>query len=116
MPTPRFTLRQLAYFVAVAEEGSVARAAGELKLSQPSISTAMAKLEDQLGVQLLVRHHAQGVSLTPQGSRLLAAVRNLLHHADEFQRQAASTSGEIAGPLHVASFATLAPAFMPALI
>lgn len=116
MPPPRYTLRQLAYFVSVAEEGSVARAAGQLKLSQPSISTAIAKLEDQLGVQLLVRHHAQGVSLTPQGSRLFAAARNLLNHADEFQRQAASTSGEIAGTLHVASFATLAPTFMPALI
>jgi DNA-binding transcriptional LysR family regulator len=116
MLSPRFTLRQLAYFVAAAEEGSVARAAGQLKLSQPSISSAIAKLEDQLGVQLLVRHHAQGVSLTPQGSRLLASARNLLHHSEEFQRQAASTSGEIAGPLHIASFATLAPAFMPALI
>ena len=116
MKAPRFTLRQLAYFVAVAEAGSVARAAGQLKLSQPSVSISVANLEDQLGVQLLVRHHAQGVSLTRQGSRLLAAARNLLHHADEFQRQAASTSGEIAGTLDVASFATLAPAFMPALI
>ena len=112
----RFTFRQLDYFATVAQEGSVARAAERLKVSQPSISTALAKLEDQLGVQLFLRHHAQGVSLTPQGSRLFAAARNLLHHADEFQRQAVSTSGEIAGTLHVASFATLAPTFMPALI
>lgn len=113
---PHHTLRQLTYFVAVADEGSLARAAARLNRSQPSISAAIAKLEDQLDFQLFVRHHAQGVSLTPQGSRLLAAARNLLHHAEDFQRQAASTGGEIAGTLHFASFATLAPAYLPALI
>ena len=112
----RYSLRQLEYLVAVGEEGSVARAATRLKVSQPSVSAAVAKLEDQLEVQLFVRHHAQGVSLTPQGSRLFAAARNLLHHAEEFQRQPASTSGGLAGTLHIASFVTLAPAFMPALI
>ena len=110
------TLRQLSYFVAVAEDGSIARAASKLNRSQPSISAAIAKLEEQLDVQLFLRRHAQGVSLTPQGARLLVAARNLLHHAEEFQRQAASTSGDIAGTLHFASFATLAPAYLPALI
>lgn len=116
MLPPRHTLRQLSYFIAAGEEGSLARAAARLNLSQPSISAAIAKLEDQLDVQLFVRHHAQGVSLTPQGARLFAAARNLLLHAEDFQRQAAATGGEIAGALHVASFVTLAPAYLPALI
>lgn len=112
----RYNLRQLEYFVAAAEERSVARAAERLNVSQPSVSAAIAKLEDQIGLQLFIRHHAQGVSLTPQGARLLVGARSLLHHAQDFQRQALSTGDQIAGALHIASFVTLAPTFLPALI
>lgn len=112
----RYTLRQLEYFVTVADLGSVARAAERLNVSQPSVSAALAKLEDQLGVQLLVRHHAQGVSLTPAGRRQLAAARNLLSHGEELQRQAEAEGGAIAGTLHIGAFVTLAAAFMPGII
>lgn len=112
----RYTLRQLEYFVTAAELGSIAKAAERLNVSQPSVSAALAKLEDQLGVQLLVRHHAQGVSLTPAGRRQLAAARNLLSHAEEMQREAAAAGEEIAGELQIGAFVTLAAAFMPALI
>ena len=71
----RYTLRQLEYFVTAAERGSVARAAAELNVSQPSVSTAVGKLEQQFGVQLFIRQHAQGVLLTPVGRRLLAQAR-----------------------------------------
>ncbi len=112
----RYTLRQLEYFVTTAEAGSVAAAAGRLNVSQPSVSTAIGKLEDQFGVQLFIRHHAQGVSLTPVGRRLLANGRSLLRHARELQ-QNAEAAGEIgAGQLELGCFVTLAPAFMPALI
>jgi DNA-binding transcriptional LysR family regulator len=113
---PRYTLRQLEYFLTAADEGSVARAAERLNVAQPSVSAAIAKLEDQLGVQLFIRHHAQGVSLTSQGARLLTPARNLLHHAEELQKEAQATGDEVAGTLHLASYGTLAPAFLPALI
>jgi len=68
------SLRQLRYFVAVAEEGQVTRAAAKLHLAQPALSQAISQLEGQLGVHLLVRH-ARGVSLTPAGEALFAKAR-----------------------------------------
>ncbi len=65
-----YTLRQLKYFVTTVECGSVAEASRKLYIAQPSISTAVKGLEESFGVQLFIRHHAQGVSLTPP-ARLL---------------------------------------------
>ena len=63
----RFTLRQLEYFVAVGEAGSVALAADKVNVSSPSISTALAQLEREFGHQLFVRRHAQGHTVLPGG-------------------------------------------------
>ena len=57
----RYTLRQLEYLIACVDTGSLVAAAEALNVSQPSVSSAIAKLEEQLGVQLLIRLHAQGV-------------------------------------------------------
>lgn len=112
----KFTLRQLDYFVATAQSGSLAEAASKTNVSQPSISTAIAKLEEQLGVQLFVRHHAQGVSLTPTGRRMLGDARNLLRQAADFEHAAADAGDTMRGELQLGCFVTLAPVFMPALI
>ena len=60
----RYSLRQLRYFVVTAEVLSFTAAARLLHISQPSISTAIAELEDSFGVQLFIRHHASGLSMT----------------------------------------------------
>ncbi|MFW8369172.1 helix-turn-helix domain-containing protein, partial [Klebsiella pneumoniae] len=60
----RYSLRQLRYFVVTAEALSFTAAAKRLHISQPSISTALADLEVSFGVQLFIRHHASGLSLT----------------------------------------------------
>ena len=73
-----YTLRQLEYFVAVAEAGSVTAAAAAVHLSQSAMSTALADLERALDVQLLLRHHARGVTLTAAGEQLVVASRQLL--------------------------------------
>ncbi len=112
----RYTLRQLEYFVAVTEAGSVAGAAHRLHVTQPTVSAAIAKLEDQLGIQLLVRQHAQGVAPTPEGRWLVVYARNLLEHAREIERQSAETTGTPRGTLELASYMTLAPAFLPGLV
>ncbi len=114
--TLRFTLRQLEYFVVAAECGSVAQAAARLFVSQPSVSNAIRKLEGQFGVQLLVRHHAQGVSLTPVGQRILADARGLLRHARELQQGARAAGDVVTGQLELGCFMTLAPVFMPVII
>jgi DNA-binding transcriptional LysR family regulator len=110
-----YTLRQLQYFVAAADHGSVAGAARALNISQPSISTAIAKLEALLGVRLLLRHHAHGVSLTPAGLPLLAEARSLLAHAVELAEHARGLGESVSGRLDVGCFVTIAPSFFPAI-
>lgn len=61
--------KQLRYFVAIAESGSFNRAAERLYIAQPAIGLQIRLLEEQLGVQLFVRH-SRGVTLTPAGSKL----------------------------------------------
>lgn len=111
----RYTLRQLEYLVACADAGSVAAAARRLNVSQPSISAAVSKLESDLGVQLLIRHHAQGVVPTPDAEPILQAARSLLRQAEELQHSAATAPGDVTGILHIGSFIPLAPTYMPAL-
>lgn len=62
-----YTLKQLKYFVLAGEHRSVTKAAEAIYVSQPSISSAIHHLEDVTGLQLFIRHHAQGLTLTPQG-------------------------------------------------
>lgn len=112
----QYTLRQAGYFVAAAEHGSIAEAARALNVSQPSISAAVAKLEETFAVQLFIRHHAQGVSLTPAGQRLVAEMRALLAHAQEVHQSAARIGDEITGDFDVGCFVTVAPFYMPRLM
>lgn len=112
----RFTLRQLTYFVAAGEAGGIKLAADQLNISQPSVSAAIAELEAEFGVQLLVRHHAQGVSLTPEGRRLLTAAKALLQQADDLHVLAEELQTSIKGPITVAALASIAPMIVPQLV
>ena len=112
----RYTLRQLEYFVAVAETGSVTKAAETIHLSQSALSTALVELERALDVQLFLRHHAKGVTLTPAGEQLLLASRRLLQQADELADEAHGLGDEVSGTLHLACFSVLAPYVVPALL
>jgi DNA-binding transcriptional LysR family regulator len=111
-----YTLRQLEYFVAVAESGSVTGAARAVHLSQSAMSTALADLERALGVQLLLRQHARGVTLTPAGRQLLAGSRRLLAQAAELQAEARDLGGALTGPLALGCFGVLAPYVLPELL
>jgi DNA-binding transcriptional LysR family regulator len=69
-----FKRRHLSYFVAIAEEGQITRAARKLELAQPALSQAIAQLESDLGFKLLERH-ARGVTLTAPGEVFLVKAR-----------------------------------------
>ena len=112
----RFTLRQLEYALAIAERGSLAGAAQSLGVAQPSLSASLQKLEDQLGLQLFIRHHAQGVTPSPQGLRFLAEARSLVAQGRDFQRDTSNAGELVAGELTMGSFMTIAPAYAPKLI
>ncbi|HVV95069.1 MAG TPA: LysR substrate-binding domain-containing protein [Hyphomicrobiales bacterium] len=112
----RFTLRQLEYFVATGEVGSLTLAAERINISPPSISAAIAHLEAELGIQLFIRHHARGLSLTPVGEEFLRNAKALLHHADELQAIASEMSGEVAGTIAIGCLVTLYPHVIPALV
>jgi DNA-binding transcriptional LysR family regulator len=91
-------LRLIRYFVAVAQEGNVTRAAERLHISQPSLSTAIQRLEQQLGVELLARH-GRRVAITPAGELLLHRGRDLLEHAEtvveEVRRRDTAPAGRL---------------------
>ncbi len=112
----RYTLKQLRYFTAAAESGSVSGAAERCAVSQPSVSAAVAHLEDVLGVQLFVRQHARGLALTPAGRRLHAAAQALLLQAGELAEEASGLGEGLSGDLDVGCFVTFAPIVLPGLL
>ncbi|MFK0292467.1 LysR family transcriptional regulator [Streptomyces sp. NPDC090442] len=108
-----FSLTQLRYFVVSAELGNISEAAERLCASQSTVSAAVMRLERQLGVQLLLRHHARGVSLTPSGRRLLREARALLGQARNFKAQGDALASETTGALDVGFLASVAPFLLP---
>jgi DNA-binding transcriptional LysR family regulator len=112
----RVTLRQLEYFVAVAEQGSIAAAAAELPISESAVSLAISELESIVGVRLLHRVRARGVTLTAAGTALLPEVRSLVARATELERNAADISNAVTGELKVALDPVLTPVLLPHLM
>ncbi len=79
-------LRQLRYFVAIAEVGNVREAADRVRVAQSALSRHVRALEDELGVRLLNRH-ARGVTLTGAGERLNRRAMELLRQVDEMRAE-----------------------------
>ena len=112
----RFTLRQCAYFQAVARHGGIAQAARALNISQPSVAQALDKLESVTGLQLFDRHHARGMTLTLQGRVFLEHVTALEKQAEQVAREAAALAADLSGEIRLGCFYTLAPFYMAGLI
>lgn len=113
---PGYTLRQLEYLVAVAEYGSVSSAARALHTSQSALSSGISEMERGLGLQLLVRHHAKGVSLTAAGERLLVRARAMLDDAQSLEQDARNLGDAPVGGVSVGVFHVIAPYVVPRLL
>ena len=102
-------LRILRYFLAVADEGNITRAAERLHVSQPALSTQLAALEDELGHKLLERS-ARGIALTEKGIALRQRADDLVDLAERVEAEIkASDTDEIVGTVSIGAGET--PAF-----
>ncbi|OZM76742.1 LysR family transcriptional regulator [Pseudonocardia sp. MH-G8] len=108
-------LRQLRYFLAVAEERSVTRAAGRLHLTQPPLSAQLTRLEHELGVDLFVRHR-RGVDLTEAGRRLAEHARRLLADVEAAAESVRRTGQGHSGRLTLAFVPATAWSVLPPLL
>jgi DNA-binding transcriptional LysR family regulator len=113
---PEFTLVQLRYFQAAAETGSMTGASQALRVAQSAVSSAVAHLERSLRLQLFIRHHARGLTLTADGQWFLREARNLLAQAAEVAAVAGDIGGSPSGRITVGCFTTLAPFHLPRLL
>jgi len=76
-------IRQLKYFVTIAEEGNITKAAVRLFMAQPPLSRQLKLMEDELGVMLFDRTNKKGMILTPEGRVFLKNARRILYNMDE---------------------------------
>src|SRR5258708_17579158 len=109
-------LGHLAYSSAAAEAGSIPRASKRASFSQPAISTAISHIKRELDVQLFLRHHAQGLSLTPAGRTLLRAAKQLLKQAEGLFSVVVDSSHPMRGELLWGWLFTLSLIVMPILV
>lgn len=111
-----YTLRQLRYFAATVDHGSVAVASRHLQIAEPSISAAIKSLEESFGVRLFIRHHAQRMSLTPTGARFFRQTRDLLDRAYAFEQNALADNDVVSGKVDMGCFETAAPMHLPRIL
>lgn len=109
------TLTELRYIVAVAREGHFGRAAKVCHVSQPTLSVAIKKLEDELGVQLFERLTNE-VAVTPLGERIVAQAQRTLEAAEGVKELAQQGRDQLSGPLRLGAIHTIGPYLFPGLI
>ncbi|CEG57349.1 LysR substrate-binding domain-containing protein [Legionella fallonii] len=108
-------LRDLHYFVVLAEVRHFGEAAKRCYVSQPTLSMQIKKLEDSLGVILFERTNKQ-VLLTDQGQELLSKAKKILILCDEMKNAARQAHDPFAGDLHLGVIPTVAPYLLPTVM
>ncbi len=109
------TLTELRYIVAVAREKHFGRAAEACFVSQPTLSVAVKKLEEELGVVLFERGPGE-VTLTPAGKRIVEQAQRVIEEASRIKEIAAAGRDPLAGTLRLGAIYTIGPYLLPKLI
>ena len=108
-------LQEIRYLIAVAEHRHFGRAAEACKVSQPTLSTQIRKLETELGVTLLERTNKR-VEMTPVGSQILVHAQAAIAQTAQMAAVAQAARDPLAGPLRLGVIPTLAPYLMPMIL
>jgi len=109
------TLTELKYIVAVARERHFGRAAEACFVSQPTLSVAIRKLEDELGVQLFERGSSE-ISVTPIGTQIIEQAQRVLEQAAAVKEIAKHGKDPLSGPVKVGVIYTIGPYLLPQLV
>ena len=109
------TLTELRYVVAVARERHFGRAAESCFVSQPTLSVAVKKLEEELGVPLFERGPGE-VTITPAGRKIIEQAQRVLEEASRIKELAAAGRDPLAGSLRLGAIYTIGPYLLPKLI
>lgn len=109
------TLNELRYIVAVARERHFGHAAEACFVSQPTLSVAVKKLEEELGVSLFERRKGE-VSVTPIGEQVIAQAQRVLEEASSIRQIARQGQDQLDGPLRLGAIYTIGPYLLPHLI
>jgi LysR family hydrogen peroxide-inducible transcriptional activator len=109
------TLTELRYLVAVARERHFGRAAESCFVSQPTLSVAIKKLEEELGVTLFERGPGE-VAVTPVGQKIVEQAQRVLEEASQIRDLAAEGHDPLAGTLRLGAIHTIGPYLLPKLV
>lgn len=109
------TLTELKYIVAVARDKHFGKAAQACHVSQPTLSVAVKKLEEELDVQIFQRDTSE-ITLTPQGQILVEQAQRVLEESKRFSELAKIGVDPMKGPLRLGTIYTIAPYVLPKLI
>nr|WP_227743799.1 LysR family transcriptional regulator [Burkholderia gladioli] len=109
------TLRQIEYFVSVADTGQISQSANLCAVSQSSMTIALKKLEDAVGTALLQRH-SRGVRLTQAGERFLRHVQHAAISVDRAVAAAQDVPEQVAGQVRIGVTETISAYLMPSLM
>jgi len=112
----QFSLTQIQYFVAVANAGSFTIAARQLRVVQPTLSSAIKQLEDGLGYALLDRVPRRGVRLTRRGRRFYDEASKLLRQAERLERFVRNPADSLTGTLRLGVYQPMSVFRTPQLL
>ena len=109
------TLNELRYLVAVAQERNFGRAAQKCFVSQPALSVAIQKLEEELGTRVFERGKSE-VTVTPVGERIVEQAQRVLEESARIREIAQAGRNQLIGTLKLGVIYTVAPYLLPDLI
>lgn len=109
------TLNELRYIVAVAQELNFRRAAEKAFISQPALSLAIQKLEEELGLKIFERGKSE-ITITPVGTAIVEQAQRVLEEAERIREIAAQGQSQFAAPLRVGLIYSIGPYLLPDLI